>query len=979
MSGIRLLGRARPSNYSGRLRLFAILFLAVTIAPQPRLQAQPLGLGNDRSHPELRWMEFQTEHFILVYPHHLYETAVRAATVAEQVYEPITRDLETPLPYKTSILLSDEDEIVNGFAYPGKMFLWVHQNDFAHRFSGNDKWLRKVVAHEFQHNVWFEAAMDWTGLFGLVGTPSWFIEGLAEYHTEEWGPYRSDLAVRHAILRNQHTSLDPHDQGFSKVRYLAEQYGDSVIVKSVKKRNWLGVSDFDGGFHKATGVTVKQFDEEWRRVATGHTYALYTQKEEVTEVGDHFKLPGQGHRALTFSPNGEWIAVLVRRSRLDPAVLAVVRNDSTQTWREIDHGVIDEDCGFDSSGSRLVYAKRHRSTHGSILWDLKVADLSAGSTHWITSGRRASHPHWSPVADRIVFTASDGPTTNLYLCDPDGANVASLTQHPEDVQVLSPRFSPNGHRIAFSLFEPGRGIDLAVLDLETRNLRYVTQHRAYDLHPMWSTDGASLFFTSDRSRDEVPNLFVVPADGSEMDVRCLSDVGEALFGMDVNPKSQQVIARALASTDTSRVRSIDPRRRVEIVDPAIRPRFVSWRDRPAPNPIPAIDFDAAPKMTAPRSYRAWRHLRVLQWWAIPSPNPWGVDLGGIWNDIAHRNRIVAGVGAGSKDDRFAVRGAYLGWETNRLPLGASGTLSLSGGIQARTGALVYANDGLFDLQDFLHASWRLPLNFGEHDYANHSAELFFDFAEVEVQDRDDIDASALLRKNLPAPLLDYSRTTLGFIYRYAKSRPHVRRFGHATNGQGFWLRGEFVSRAFDTDLEFQRLSFDASKIVGPLFARVRAQSVWGSPAPQDFTGLRSDVPILPQSYLSEVSFLSDIIDVEETFFLRGFPRNVVGDQATLTTVELRVPLVPPLPVSAFGFSPGGLTGVVFYDHGRVWADGSKRVARHGVGWEARLPLRLGQDVLLVPSYGQGQTLDWERNGAPFTRDEYFRIAMTQPF
>ena len=34
---------------------------------------------------------------------------------------------------------------------------------------------------------------------------------------------------------------------------------------------------------------------------------------------------------------------------------------------------------------------------------------------------------------------------------------------------------------------------------------------------------------------------------------------------------------------------------------------------------------------------------------------------------------------------------------------------------------------------------------------------------------------------------------------------------------------------------------------------------------------------------------------------------------------------------------------------------------------------------LMPSYGEGQTLDWETNGAPFVRDEYFRLAFTQPF
>ena len=959
--------------------------MIVFLSAPSHVAPQPLGLGNDRAHPELAWQEFETEHFVLVYPKHLAATAIRAATIAEQVYGPVTRGLDTPMSGKTSIVLSDEDQIVNGFAYPGKMFLWVNQNDYAQAFSGTEKWLRKVIAHEFQHDVWFEAAMDWRGLYGLFGTPAWFVEGLAEYHTEEWGPYRSDLDVRTAILRNQHEGLDPHDSGFTKVRYMAEQYGDSVITRAVKERNWAGLSNFRKGFRETAGITLAEFDEEWRRAATAHTYALYAQKESVVDVGEPLKVPGRGLRALRFSPDGAWMCVLARSSRAAPPVLAKVRNDSTRAWTEIDHGSFDDDFAFSADGSRLVYAKRHRSSHGGIVWDLKVADLNTGETRWITSRRRASDPHWSPAGDRIVFTAVDGSTTNLYLCDPDGTNVQQLTQHADDVQVLSPRFSPDGKRIVFARFLTGRSIDLVVMDLESKTTRDLTGHRAYDLQPFWSQDGTQVFFTSDRNRDEVPNVFVVPAGGSEADVACVTDVGEAMYGLDVNRQTGSVVALAMASTDTSRVRAIEPNRRVENADPVIRPRFVSWRDRVPPHPIPAIDEGRVPLMTEPRAYRSWRHVRYLQWWVFPSPSPWGVEFGAVWTDIAHRHRVWLGLDVGSNaDENFTLRGFYGNWETNRLPFGVSGTLTLSGGQHSRTGYRIYGGDLLLDEQNHFQARWRLPLNLGEHDYANHAVIAFADFASVDVQDPEDIDVERLGRDGLPLPRVEYAETGVGLEYRYVKMRPHARAFGHASTGHGLWLRSELADNALGGDLDYQRVSIDAAaafrlpSVAAPFFARVRAQSVWGEPAPQDFTGLRADVPILPLTYREVLPVLSDVVDLEETYFVRGLPQNVPGEQALVATLEWRLPLVPPLPISAFGFRPGGLTGVVFYDHGRVWSDAAT-LARHTIGWEARLPLQLGDTVLLVPSYGEGQTLDWERDGAAFTRDAYFRIAMTQPF
>ncbi len=947
---------------------------------------QMLGMGNGRSHPELRWMQIETEHFLVIYSRGLEDVAARAAVVAEQVYAPITRGLEIDMRERTSIVLSAEDETVNGFALPGRMFVWVNVNDYAARFGSEEKWLRLVIAHEFQHVVWMEAARDWTGMWALLRTPAWFIEGLAEHCTEQWGAYRSDLQLRSHVLRDRERDLDAHDSGFSKVRYLASRYGDSVLVRAVQQRGTLGLADFAGGFRRATGVSLRDFDEDWRRAVSAYTYALYGQKEPIADAGTHLESLLPRLQTLAYAPDGKQMAGLVRPAE-GPAQLIVVTTDSAHTMRVVDHGVLDTAFAFSPDGGSLVYAKMHRSTHGSLLWDLKVADLGRRTAQWITSGRRASHPHWSPVANQIVFTAADGSTTNLYICAPDGSDVEALTQHADDVQVLGPRFSPDGTQLAFSRFEPGQGLDLEVMQLATRATHRVTRGPARDLRPLWSRDGTRLFFTSERNRDEVPNVFTVPARGGEEDVECLTDVGEALFALDVQPDSGFVVAVALATTDSVRLRRIDPERRARVVDPIVDARFTAWRDQQPAHPIPPIDWSRAPEMRPPRPYRAWRHPRSLGWFVLPSLDLWGLMTAGLWVDTAHRHSVLLAGDAGTKDDAFGLRWLYGRWDTNRMPFGLGGFWSLSGGIESRLGLRLYAGELLTDTRDHLSAAWRLPFNAGEHLYANHDVEVVIDFADVRVREPDDF--GELTADNLPQPLRAYREGKLEGVYRYRKFRPHHERGDHPRTGHGMLLRFEWATEALGSDVEFRRATLDASKAWGlgllgaSVFARVQGQAVWGVPAPQDFTGLRADPALLPLRYATTY-VVDDVLAIADAYALRGYPHNVPGQQALATTLEWRLPLTPALPVSAFGVRLGGLSAVLFYDQGRVWdaepeATTAATFARHTVGWELRLPLRFGGRAFLVPSYGEGQTLAWERDSAGFARDEYFRIAMVRAF
>ncbi|MDP6418048.1 MAG: hypothetical protein QF492_02105 [Candidatus Krumholzibacteria bacterium] len=952
-----------------RFLLTLLLLLSPSLAT-----AQELGMGTGRSHPEFRWLERESEHFLFVYPEHLESVALEAASVAEQVYGPILAGLEMEsLSQKTCIVLSDEDEIVNGFALPGKMFLWVNVNDYITWEAGNARWMRMLLAHEFQHDAWFEAAGDWTGMISLLGTPAWVVEGMAEYETEPWDSYRSDLKVRQKVLANRIEKLDPHNSGFSRVRYLAETYGDSVLLKAIKHRNRLGLASFGKGFRKAAGISLEDFEEEWRRAASAWTYASFGQKEAIDEIGESYPAPLTMLDALVFSADSSRMAVLGRASQKEGKSLFVIANDSTKTRRKIDDGWIGLDFAFSPDAKKLVYEKKHRVAHGGILPDLKVADLESGKSHWISSARRAQHPAWSPDGASIAFVGNDGNRSNLYLCSPEGKNVRALTDFPHETRLLSPAFSPEGDRIAFSLFEAEVGVNIGIWSLPDSTLHRLTDHPGKDLRPLWSEDGERIYFTGHRS-EWIPNLYTVPADGNESGVECMTDTGEALWASDLLPGGNSLVAGAMNSMDTLRLRKISLNRRVQQTRPALAARYRSWTLREPPNPVPPIDYDRIPSLSEAKPYSSWRHLRHFATYPLPALDFQGAGLFSIWMDAAHRQRWILALDTGMDDGNYTARGAWVQMERMFRP----GFLGFELWKNSRWGNRYYNNALLCDLRDGFHLWCRYPMNFGEHLYANHELKLEFRDERIEVSDFSQHDSWDPEDSLLPEPEVNYREKQLALSWVYSKTPPISTKWGHARAGHALRSSLRFSDKALGSDFDYLRLDLDGWKVqklpFGQLFGRVRAASLLSGEVPaQDFVGLSADPGIFPRSG-GEMDLLHEIQFYPDNFNPRGLKKSVPGRWAALASLELQAPLLPPLPLSAFGFSPGGMTGLLFLEEAGVGGEGDTDNWR-GAGWEIRLPWRFAGQTLLFPSYGQAWDLgDWESGPV-----DYFRLAAVRPF
>ena len=267
----------------------------------------------NRTHGELVWNTITTKNFRIHYHNGIEQIAKEGASISEQALPILLEQMDLKDIPIIDIIFTTEDEIMNGFAGPTyQTFIWVDQNDAA-IWLEDEKWLFQVVSHELQHIVFFHRVKTWLPepwSYLLSKTPGWVVEGLAEYETEKWRPYRAEISHKYHVLKNNMDSMDPHHDGFSKLLYWSNRFGDSTIVQTLSDRNNFGLFDFKSSFKKNVGIDVDQFNEDWRRHMNTYYYGYRSQKESIEEVGQVFTLPIDKLVGFNFSSDSSKMAII---------------------------------------------------------------------------------------------------------------------------------------------------------------------------------------------------------------------------------------------------------------------------------------------------------------------------------------------------------------------------------------------------------------------------------------------------------------------------------------------------------------------------------------------------------------------------------------------------------------------------------------------------------------------------------------------
>ena len=194
---------------------------------------------------------------------------------------------------------------------------------------------------------------------------------------------------------------------------------------------------------------------------------------------------------------------------------------------------------------------------------------------------------------QIVYVSTKSGTKEIWIMDYDGANQHEVT-HLKSVS-LTPRWSPDASRVAFTCFVPFRGIvspQICIYSMASNRLISFPRYRGTNSSPAWSPDGSQIAFMSSQLGD--PQMFVADSDGSHLH-RITFAAGVSTSPV-WNPKTgKQIIFVSdrggepvlyLANSDGTDVQKLDMPDMGYVIDPAWSPNgqlvAFSWR-RPSGN------------------------------------------------------------------------------------------------------------------------------------------------------------------------------------------------------------------------------------------------------------------------------------------------------------------------------------------------------------------------------------------------------------
>ena len=942
-----------------------------------------LPAGYAKTDPSFSWMTLTSSHFLIHYHQGEEALAQRTVVIAEDVHARLVLRMKSQPHDRTNIVLVDALDDANGWATPlpyNLITLYITQPYGASIFgaSNYDDWMRMLITHEYTHIVHLDMrngpASVLGNIFGNLYFPNlfepvWLIEGLAVYEeTALTGGGRnrspaSDMVLRMAVLEDNFPPIShaanytekwpdgetPYLFGGSFTSFIAKKYGrDKLADLSIDYSGRWWPFLVNSTANRVLGSDYSELWDEWKAELTSRYEA---DKQKVLAQGfstsraltpNQFNKGGYENLAPSISPDGKQIAYFVRNADEHPAIHLMNIDGSA------DHKLIDNvnssspDIAWREDGKGFYYTKIEVVRNTNLYNDIYYYDLERRKEIRLTKYLRVRDPAPSPDDSKLVFVTNRLGKTRLATMPllPEVKIVheqdISWLNEESEYQFETPRFSPDGQKIVVGVRQPDGYKDIWILDSQGNKLEELMHDRAIDNGAVWSADGRSIYFSSDRSG--IFNLYVYDLDHKQ--ISQVSNVLGGAFMPTLTPDGSAIVFVNYSS------RGFD----IHVMNnqPAISKAAAPYQD-----PYPVMKYDAQPVNAVQSRYNPLPTLYPHLWLPNFGHSAYSGTLAGLFTfgfDAVQRHSYTLSALYGPSKHRtwYDFNYLYEGWFPSLQIRAQDIDMTYAHLLSQQTGFM--AQDDYVERSRMLDASLTFPLL--ELDQ-QHSLALGYRRKSVSrltpMPPWSGYDGAIPAQGRLVSGRVEY-------LFNDAK------KYGYSIspeNGRNIELGYEQLDKKIGSDFNLKKYSVDWHEYIDfPFEHHVLLLRGYAGKSTGDLIAQRA-------FQLGGVGPADMAINVNDTHvYLRGYPVNQYrGQKVGLATVEYRFPIKNiEWGVGNTPFFFKRVHGAVFAEAGNAWdAAFNRKDLKRSVGAEASLDMTLSYFLPITVRLGLYKALDDKRD------------------
>ncbi len=431
---------------------------------------------------DFKWRIYTTDHFDIYHYPDFESELERIASYAESAYQQVSSDLKHDLAFKVPLVLfKTQSEFQQQNIEPGELpegvlaFAEPYRDRMVLPIDEPSDALYRLITHELTHIFEFDIIPR-----SLLhrGLPLWVDEGLADHLTGYWQPFDL-MSVRDAAIADIIPPMSdfqgqafvdgrlPYNLGHAAFEFIEARWGKEGLRQFLFALRKAVIGGGESAYEEAFRLKPEEFDEQFEKYLKDR-FKPFRDKERPADYGRDLA-PKRGKTPYTVvvsiepSPSGDLMAVAAGNRKEQELDIVLMSTKDGKIIRNLTGG-FNKDKGFE-----------YIATPGG---------FRNNAVSWMS---------WAPAGDRLAYFARTEKYKTLILQNVVTKDIEKRIELKTVDMPESPDISPDGREVAFSALHGAIG-DIFIVNIETGQVRNVTNDEFGDYAPTFSPDGKSLVY-----------------------------------------------------------------------------------------------------------------------------------------------------------------------------------------------------------------------------------------------------------------------------------------------------------------------------------------------------------------------------------------------------------------------------------------------------------------------------------------------------